>query len=441
VALKLIEWFGHRLERDRADGRNAPATVRKVVSLCRSLISTRGEASGGRIAGEIIRAYASMGSDERSSFFELMLTEFSPDPVAVSRAAEAYRTDQSPENFALLQRVAEPPRQELFRRLNLAPNGTSGLVKMRGQLLLELERSPQWAPIAADLGHLLSSWFNRGFLVLERIDWNTPAIILEKLIEYEAVHQIQGWPDLRRRLEADRRCFGFFHPALPQEPLVFIEAALTQGLAANIQPLLDPALPVLNPKHADCVIFYSITNCHKGLAGIPFGNFLIKQVVQRLGEELPRIKTFATLSPIPGFCRWLNDNCKIAPSRAQQAQLQHLRKLATHPEQLAAHSAKNEIKDQLLALCAYYLKYAKKGLEPIDPVARFHLRNGARIEQINWLGDPSTNGMAQSLGIMVNYVYRELETERNHERYVKDHRVLASKSIELSAKQAATWLE
>ena len=258
-----------------APGR-AGGDTRKAEALCRALLSERGEAAGTALAREALDAYEALDDAGRARLFDALAQEFAPDPERVARAAEAYRRDPSASNQVRLQAVVEPPRQELFRRLNMAPGGTAGLVALRKQLLRELPQHPEWAALDADLLHLLRSWFNRGFLVLERIDWRTSAIVLEKLIAYEAVHAIKGWPDLHRRLEADRRCFAFFHPALPDEPLIFIEVALTRTMAGRVQPLLDVAAPLGDPRQARCAMFYSITNCQDGLRGISFGNFLIK---------------------------------------------------------------------------------------------------------------------------------------------------------------------
>jgi len=375
----------------------------------------------------------------------VLATDFAPSPEAIGKAADAYRFDASPENLIRLQEVIESARQELFRRLNMAAGGTEALVAMRGALLPGLKRHPAWRAIDADLLHLFRSWFNRGFLRLERIDWRTPAIVLEKLIEYEAVHAVQGWRDLRRRLEGDRRCFAFFHPQLRDEPLIFIEVALTRGISAQVQPLLAIEAPVAPAAEADCAIFYSITNCQEGLRGISFGNLLIKQVAEELKREFPQLKTFATLSPIPGFRRWLDGTeARVQLSLGPNAE-QRLALLATvetpgwHVGGNAggnAGSAPEALQKLLMRLCAWYLTRAKQGDEPLDPVARFHLGNGAALERLNWLGDTSESGMARSAGLMVNYVYRLEDVERNHERYFSDHAVVASRTVEKLARKS-----
>jgi malonyl-CoA decarboxylase len=299
------------------------------------------------------------------------------------------------------------------------------LVELRGALLRKLDQNSHWEPIVADLEGLLIAWFNRGFLELRRIDWRTSALVLEKLIRYEAVHEIQGWNDLRRRLEADRRCYAFFHPALPDEPIIFIEAALTHGMSDRVQPLLDPGSPVLPPESADCAMFYSITNCQEGLRGVPFGSFLIKQVVEDLGREFPRIRKFATVSPVPGFREWLASNPELAGLLSKLDQ----------PLWWENKELSEELRLELVPLCARYLLQAKNGREPLDPVARFHLRNGARLERINWLGHVSAVGMQRSAGIMVNYFYRLPDLEKNHEAYTRDYEIVATSEIESLAKR------
>ena len=414
----------------------ATRTAKKTIALCHSLLSERGEVSGSRLAAEALDSYQALDDRGRRAFFESLIREFSPDPEEVGQAGDAYRDDPSPENLARLQKVVEPPRQELFRRLNQAPDGTRILVAMRSQVLHESDHTARLKPIAADLAHLFTSWFNRGFLVLRRIDWRTSAVILEKLIQYEAVHQIHGWHDLRRRLETDRRCYAFFHPALPDEPIIFIEVALTRGLGDKVQALLDPDSPVLDTEAAEWAIFYSITNCQEGLRGVPFGSFLIKQVVEDVSKEFPRIKKFATLSPVPGFRKWLSDKAaaleassKLAPFADAVAKLDDPamdggrippRGIATVPGSVG----------RAITFCTPSTTH-----EPLDPVARFHLKNGARLERINWMGDTSASGLQRSAGLTANYVYKLPDVERNHELYVREHKVRASREIEALAKR------
>ena len=399
------------------------------MELFQSLLSQRGEVSGALIARDALAAYNALPKSALPSFFDALSGEFSPDKEELERAYQAYHDDSTQENLMRLQRCVEAPRQELFRRLNTAPGGTEALVAMRREVLSMLKTRPEWRGIDSDLEHLFSSWFNRGFLTLERIDWYTPAVVLEKLIEYEAVHEIQGWEDLRRRLAADRRCFAYFHPALPHEPLIFIEVAFTKGMSAAIEPLLAPDAPQIDPQTADTAIFYSITNCQTGLRGISFGNLLIKQVAQRLGQEFPKIRTFATLSPIPGFRAWLRgigDSLTAMPlGPAQREVLGRIETAGWHKDDAEAE----RIRKTLMPFAAYYLAYAKHGSEAADPVARFHLGNGARLERLNWLADTSKRGLQQSAGLMVNYLYRLDEVETNHETYVREQKVATSRDI------------
>ncbi len=424
--------------------------TRHLVELCEALLAERAEYAGAALARGALTAWQELDPYCRGEFFDVLARAYSPSPEAVGRAADAYRDDPSPVNFIALQHAVDPPRQELFRRLNMAPGGTAALVGMRGAVLKELQGHPEWRVIDSDLLHLLRSWFNRGFLRLERIDWRTPALVLEKLIEYEAVHAVQGWRDLRRRLEADRRCFAFFHPQLPDEPIIFIEVALTRGISTHVQPLLDVAAPVADAGAADTAVFYSITNCQDGLRGISFGNLLIKQVAEELQREFPHVRRFATLSPVPGLRRWLDRNhsrIAVGPQGEERlALLSRLQDPGWYQGEIAP-----ALEKLLVSLCAHYLLREKQGeeqgaesperglegREPLDAVARFHLANGASLERINWLGDTSEQGMARSAGVMVNYVYRLSEVERNHERYFRERAVIASSQVEKLAREVS----
>ena len=399
--------------------------VDRTIELCRALLTERGEVSGARVAAEVLGAYQRLSEEEVEWFFDRLVKAFSVDAEAVRQAAAAYRLDASPANLLALQEAVEPPRQELFRRCNTAPGGTAVLVEMRRRLLRTLGDHPHRAEIDADLTHLFRSWFNRGFLTLARIDWQTSAVVLERLIQYEAVHQIQGWHDLRRRLESDRRCYAFFHPALPQEPLIFIEVALTRAVTAQVQPLLDPDSPVDDPARATCAIFYSITNCQQGLRGVSFGNVLIKQVVDDLGKEFPSVRTFATLSPIPGFRAWLADRATTAPESISPA----LARLVAKGDDIAAAdiaAVPGALREEMMQRCARYLISMDDGRGVQDSVARFHLANGARLERLNWMGDTSATGLRRSYGLTVNYEYRLAHLERNHDAYANQFRVASS---------------
>lgn len=370
--------------------------------LSEKLIGRTGEAEGTQLAASLAQCCRSFDSAEYLAYFEWLVEALPPPQQALRAAAQSYVDDPSVENAAVLTRRAEPRRQNLLRRLNAAPGGTALLVAMREQLQSFLPDHSGLAPLEDDLRHLLISWFNRGFLDLRRIDWNSPAAILEKLIEYEAVHMIRDWDDLRGRLSGSRRCYGFFHPALPGEPLIFVEVALTDAVSDAIGPLIDPATgsgTIAAPKTA---IFYSISNCQHGLRGISFGNMLIKQITAQLKAEHPSLRTFATLSPVPGLRRWLDAQIgEILPSDAE-----------------------------LLGHCARYLCGDNDGQhQTIDPVAKFHLSNGARLERINLFADSSPKGLAQSHGVMVNYRYLPDQIDANAKRFIEDGKIAIAPPI------------
>ena len=413
------------------NGRNAERRARETIEVCRALLSERGEVSGAALAREVLSAYRALPASALKPFLQQLAVDFAPDAGAIAQSAGDYLREASSQHLRALQQAVESPRQEFFRRLNVAPGATAVLVDLRRQVLRELKTNPQLAAVDADLAHLFESWFNRGFLKLERIDWHTPAIVLEKLIAYEAVHEIAGWKDLRRRLAADRRCFGFFHPALPDEPLIFIEVALTDQVSDTVAPLLDPDVAEIDPARAQCAIFYSITNCQEGLRGISFGNLLIKQVVEELSREFPRLKTFATLSPVPGFRSWLADMMRNDDALAAELASLQNNDWLQQPAVAATLQAK------LMPLCAWYLLRAKRGSGPLDPVARFHLGNGARLDRLNWLADTSRQGMQRAAGLMVNYVYRLDEVEQNHEAFVRDGIIAAAHGLKKLARECA----
>lgn len=399
-----------------------------VTGLAHGLLSDLGDVSGVRLATDLKAAYEALDPSARARFLDRLVHEFGPDGQALESAIADHRAHPSPTSRHRLHSASEPARQEMLRRFNAAPGGTAALIDIRREVLLGLEAHPEWSVLDGDLLHLLRSWFNPGFLTLRRIDWRTPAVTLERIVEYEAVHAIQGWRDLRRRLEADRRCYGFFHQALPDEPLIFIEVALTRELPGQVQPLLDPAAPVRDPKQATHAIFYSITNCQAGLRGVSFGNFLIKQVVDDLRLELPRIRTFATLSPIPGFRGWLSHAATRAPGQTS-ALSDAFAGLLDADGTAATTLLTEKSRAQLMSLCARYLVHEKRAERALDPVARFHLANGARLERLNWKGDPSEDGLRQSFGITANYQYRIAQLETNHEVYVAEGRVMTSASV------------
>jgi malonyl-CoA decarboxylase len=404
-----------------------PADLRTMTE---ALLSGRGEASGVALAQDLLAAYANAHETERAAFLRTLARDYGPDHERLEKAARAYLARRSTETVIELTAAAEPRRQEVIRRLNRAPGGTAALIRMREHVLDLMRSDPELAPLDLDFAHLLTSWFNRGFLVLRRIDWTTPANILEKITEYEAVHTIRSWHDLRNRLEPpDRRCYAFFHPQIADDPLIFVEIALTRDTPDAIAPLLDLARAPLSPAGATTAVFYSISNCQRGLAGISFGNFLIKQVVEELKRELPRLTTFVTLSPVPGFAQWLTEQRKAPHSSyippADVAVLKELDDPAwpTSPRLSEMEGA------IMAAAAAYFLRAKTSRGKPIDPVARFHLGNGARLERINFLGDTSTKGLRQSYGVMVNYLYDLPNIESNHEAYAEKREVVASSAV------------
>jgi malonyl-CoA decarboxylase len=415
---------GRELLRGRLGGRR-----RGLDALCRDLLSTRGDASGAALAREVVEAYRSLPDTERLGFFQTLARDYGADPAKVLGAVEDYRTEPGFRTLAALRRATESPRLELFRRMNMAPAGTRALVRLRAELLGFLREHGELAEVDADLHALLTSWFNPGFLSFARIDWDSPASLLEKLVRYEKVHRMRALEDLKRRLAPDRRCYAFFHPALPDEPLIFVQVALVEGLADRVQPLLDPAGPVLPAGAADTAIFYSISNCQDGLRGVNLGNFLIKLVVADLQRDLPHLRTFATLSPIPGFRSWLREEAARPESRPlgpeEREVLAVIEREGWHEETATVE----RVKPVLMALCAHYLAREKRGGRPLDPVARFHLGNGARLERINWLGDPSPKGLEESAGLLVNYRYDPATIERNHEAFVNYGEVTHSSSV------------
>ena len=415
--------------------------ARNAIAFCHALLSERGEVSEAALAREALAAYRDLPESGRALFFDLLASGFAPDRGVVIAAMDRYRDHPTPQNLIALQRATEPPRQEMFRRLNTAPGATPVLVSMRSHLLQGLKGHPEWQLIDADLNHLFTSWFNRGFLTLQRIDWRTSALVLEKLARYEAVHAFSGWRDLHRRLEADRRCFAFFHPALPDEPLIFIEVALTKGMSDKVQPLLDQSSAVSDPDEADTAIFYSITNCQDGLRGIHFGNLLIKQVAQQLGQEFSRLRNFATLSPVPGFRAWLGTIGKDLSGLEGGRELIDAINQIDEKDWHKNAQVGQRVQEALVPLCAYYLIHARHNGDALDPVARFHLGNGASLERINWLADTSRRGLQQSAGLMVNYLYRLEDVEENHEIYVKEQRVAASRQVSKLARDCPLYAQ
>ena len=406
---------------------NGARHLRGLMIDCKRLLSERGEANSVAIARDLVERFRELPDDAQADFFERLSRDFSPDPKAVLQSAQAYAEVPSAANLQRLTQTAEPPRQELLRRINRTPGGTGSIVAMRRALLARMPRQPELQAVEADFLHLLSSWFNPGFLQLKRVDWNSPAQLLEQIIRHEAVHQIDGWDDLRRRLQPDRRCFAFFHPQLQGEPLIFVEVALLPAMPGAIAPLIDKTSEPLAPSQFKVAAFYSISNCQPGLKGVSLGNFLIKRVAEELKRELPQLRTFCTLSPIPGFARWVRAGapCDGLPKpRAQRLAEAHGVLLDACNRDFDRLTQAGTLKalaepaaQALLRLAAYYLGCHAPSTGG-DPVARFHLDNGARLERLNPLGDLSSKGLRQSFGMMVNYLYDLDKVEAHHEKFV-----------------------
>jgi malonyl-CoA decarboxylase len=419
------------LDRTRERRESAEERSASLVELCEELLSGRGEASGVALAREILSYYSELTSGPRIAFFEALARRFGPDHGKLDAAIAAWRANPSDDTATRVHRAAEPRRQELLRRLNLAPGGTAALVRMREHLLDALNRRSDLKVVDNDFVHMFSSWFNRGFLVLRRIDWSTPASVLEKIIRYEAVHQIRDWNDLRHRIDPpDRRCYAFFHPALIDDPLIFVEVALTREIPSAIAPILTVQRDVITPNKATTAVFYSISNCQRGLSGVSFGHFLIKQVAEEIARETPKLSTFVTLSPAPNFAQWLareraNEQSQVisASDRAALANLDTVGWWQTE-------ATREPVKEPMIRAAAWYYLHARtRNGSPVDSVARFHLGNGARLERLNWLADTSERAIAQACGLMVNYLYDLEDIEENHEAYAQQRTVVASKAV------------
>ncbi|MBX2868250.1 MAG: malonyl-CoA decarboxylase [Acidiferrobacterales bacterium] len=391
-------------------------------TLCALMMASDGEYSSLLISERILTAYDKLDDEQRLGFFNLLDDEYGLNTDELQKAVESYSDNPEATTFRALTHAAEPKRQELFRRLNLAPGGTKQLVKMREHLLQLVRDHPKLGKIDVDFRHLFNSWFNRGFLIMQPIDWTTPAHILEKIIAYEAVHEIGRWAELRRRLEPeDRHCFAFFHPAMEDEPLVFVEVALTPSVPTNIDSLLDSEQQSIAANEASCAIFYSISNCHAGLAGVSFGNFLIKQVATSLKQRFPQLRTFATISPVPGFRRWFSE---------QEVSEETLAWVKQTTEEAKEGTVVEKTPKEIAQLAATYLVEQKNHRgEPLDPVARFHLKNGASLDRMNWHADRSPKAIKQSIGLMVNYIYDLTRVEENHENYMQHRKVVCSSNI------------
>lgn len=398
---------------------------RSFAELCNSLLSENSEAAGLRIAAAILDRFESAPRNEKKEFFQILLAEHDIDCSAVIEAAERYSQRREVGPLTELLARAEPRRQELLRRLNQLNGGTGRLVKMREELLELIADDPSLHRLDLDFKHLFVSWFNRGFLVLRQIDWTTPANILEKIVAYEAVHAINDWDDLRRRLRpSDRRCFAFFHPVMAEEPLIFVEVALTTQIPSSIQELLADREKPIRDSEATTAVFYSISNCQRGLTGISFGNSLIKQVASDLSNSLPNLKTFVTLSPVPGLTHWLRSR------RTDHAIDDEARQFRSHNLTASSADELRQFSNELMRLAAEYLMRAKRADgRPLDPVARFHLGNGASLERIHPLADCSLKGISEACGVMVSYRYDLATVDANHQAYAHQRKVIASRAV------------
>ena len=417
----------------------------------RACLETRGgEVSARARAAALGNAYLALDSTGRERFLRVLAEDFDVDSGDVDAAVEALRRADGKNARRnaeqVLRRALEAPRVRLLTQFNALPEGIKFLVDMRAEALALMRHEPALRALEADLKALLTTWFDVDFLDLKRITWDTAsAALLEKLIAYEAVHAIESWDDLKNRLDSDRRCFAYFHPRMPDEPLIFVEVALIDGMADNIQALLDESAPLEDPKTADTAIFYSISNAQKGLAGISFGHFLIKRVVDSLAGEFKGLNTFATLSPIPGFQAWLDHMLSegeprlLLPSERKALTAARgsargakgtLKALLSTPDWHTDETTSQALRAPLMRLCARYLVEEKRpGGEVLDPVAHFHLSNGARMERLNWMGDRSPRGMEQSAGIMINYLYKQSEIDENHEDYTSSGQAAASSGM------------
>ena len=422
--------------------------LENLQSQMQACLDTKGgEVSARSRAATLGRTYLLLDGKGRERFLTVLAEEFDVDYPAVDLALNSLsnmKTNERMSSLEDLRQSLEPRRTKLLTQFNALPEGVKFLVDLRADLSRLIGNKDAFRSLDRDLRRLLTSWFDIGFLELQRIDWDSPASLLEKLITYEAVHEIRSWDDLKNRLDSDRRCFAFFHPRMPNEPLIFVEVALVNGLADNVQELLDQNAPVINPDEADTAIFYSISNAQKGLAGISFGGFLIKRVVDVLQGEFHRVKTFSTLSPIPGFRTWLDSSLESGEQILTESELESLQEIAAIEAEkinplLGILKTVDWIKDEMLVeyirpvlmrLCATYLLNEKGlGERALDPVAHFHLTNGALVERICWKGDPTVPGMERSYGLMVNYLYRLDKIEENHEAYTGEKKIKASTNV------------
>ena len=430
--------LAERTLRDPDIGGDEAELLRAQLREC--LEAKGGEVSARARAASLGRTFLTLSPEGTKRFLKILAEDFALDAEALVDAAGAYRvtigTPGAIKAERRLRAATMAPRVKLLTQFTSLPDGVKFLVDMRAKLLDLVGDDPGLASLDEDMRALLAAWFDIGFLELRRITWDSPASLLEKLAAYEAVHRVRSWADLKNRLDADRRFYAFFHPRMPTEPLIFVEVALVKGIADNVQRLLDPAAPQENPREADTAIFYSISNTQEGLRGIGFGNFLIKQVVDDLASQFPKLATFSTLSPIPGFRRWLGrlpkdqlDAFLPGEEREPLVALAEDWRASLDRQWMGDPDLAPALRPALTRLCAVYLSTEKRDGKPVDPVARFHLGNGASIERINWLGDASAKGMKESAGLMVNYVYRLADIEANHEAFASGGPIAVSSQV------------
>jgi malonyl-CoA decarboxylase len=423
----------------------SPRALRKALAELQAVVDPRtSDVEAGRRAAAVAQWYATLEADERRDVWLLMSERFAPDVTKIQAAREHYdaavaRADTAQAEVKL-RRAMVSPRARLLQRFAIAEPGLRFLIDLRAELLPHLRGDPRLLALEAELEQLFATWFDVAFLDLQRISWDSPASLIEKLIRYEAVHDIRSWADVKNRLDSDRRCYGFFHPRMPGEPLIFVEVALVDHVSPGITPLLDEAAAVGDLARATTAIFYSISNTQPGLRGVSFGDSLIKRVVETLSGEFPKLKTFATLSPIPGFRNWLgkhaaevldglDDKRRSELARALGVEKPAAADLLHAAEQALLLETRSPVRQLLLRSAARYLGRELTDGQPVDPVARFHLGNGARVERLNWAGDPSPKGLKQSYGLMVNYLY-DLKRLDKHRTLLAQGRVPASREVD-----------
>ena len=399
-----------------------------ILSLCDDLISNKGAAFGITVARDITELYQTLSIENKILFFKSINEKYRPSFTKVNEAIDVYKNSQNEKTLSDLFKVSEGKRRELFMRMNMAPNGTSIIVSLREDLLKILKENRDLVSLDEDLKHLFKSWFNPGFLKLKKITWDTKAAILEKIIKYERVHHMKDMNELKRRLGEDRRFFSYFHPALEDEPIIFVQVALTNGLGRSIQEIMKQSSG--DEKKYDTATFYSISNCQEGLSRVTLGNFLIKRVVHEIQEELPHIKNFGTLSPIPGFVEWF--------SYLEESKIKNI--LGNVKDQDVMFLKSNDLKigdkriidnkEAIIKLVSHYIVNEKNSDGfPVNDVSRFHLGNGAIVEDIIINANISENGFKRSFGVMVNYLYELKNIEKNHEEYMNKKKVIISDKL------------